>query len=436
MDLEKMRSLRWIRRKGRLFWLMSILITFLIVKVSGIMIHLFELDFETEFKSYPLDIKNFPEFIGKRIQIENAGSDAEPDSSDSIKPINSYDHRFIIKNENKCKVKGKQFKNREDDGIRLVLMVKSAIINKHRRDAIRKSWGFETRFSDVEIRRLFVIGSCQSLSDTDVNGMVSRSGHSRATTCQDLIDEESDENKDLVQADFIDSYYNNTIKTMIGLKWLNQFCSDAKFVLFVDDDYYVSTKNLLKFLRNPFKDLKYNQAAQNNDLPLIEGNQKSAAAASIMRSKLLKVNDADFNDPFEEPNEVISPPDTRLYAGYVFPSSSPMRHAFSKWFIDLSEYPYSKYPSYVTAGAFVLSNQAFKQFFTASRFIRHFRFDDIFMGILSHKLHIKPCHNDNFFFWRKSYSSDGYASVIASHGFSNPKELVIRWEEQKSIGNS
>ncbi|GIY36398.1 beta-1,3-galactosyltransferase brn [Caerostris extrusa] len=94
--------------------------------------------------------------------------------------------------------------------------------------------GMENRFSDVIIRRIFMLGVSTDL------------------LYQDSIDEEYARNKDLVQAEFIDSYYNNTIKTMMSFKWVVENCPKAQFIMFADDDMYVSTKNLLKFIRNPF----------------------------------------------------------------------------------------------------------------------------------------------------------------------------------------
>ena len=44
------------------------------------------------------------------------------------------------------------------DQLRLVYLVKSAVANSERRQAIRKSWGFEKRFSDVPIRTVFLLG--------------------------------------------------------------------------------------------------------------------------------------------------------------------------------------------------------------------------------------------------------------------------------------
>ena len=48
---------------------------------------------------------------------------------------------------------------------------------------------------------------------------------------------------------FIDSYGNLTLKTMMGLKWASRYCWRAKFVYKVDDDMFVNVENLLKYLQ-------------------------------------------------------------------------------------------------------------------------------------------------------------------------------------------
>ena len=57
------------------------------------------------------------------------------------------------------------------------------------------------------------------------------------------------------------------------------------------------------------------------------------------------------------------PEDVKLYSGFVF-HSRPLRHKLSKWFLDLDEYPFHHWPSYVTAGGFILSIMRLKTFIT------------------------------------------------------------------------
>ncbi|XP_053203611.1 beta-1,3-galactosyltransferase brn-like isoform X2 [Panonychus citri] len=348
----------------------------------------------------------------------------------SVKPINGYNFSFLIANEDKCRSLGNggdgdDTAGEDDDGeggygnngetengnpeainglinkdnrlkrtksiyekITLVFMIKSALGNRDSRDAIRQTWGREDRFSDVPLRRIFVVGNCEGSATPE-----------SADECDKLIGNESREFGDLVQADFIDTYFNNTIKTMMAMKWVVTNCPRTSFVLFVDDDFYISPRNLLRFVRRPFYDPD------------------------------------DLESRHSIPSRFI-PKDGRLYAGFVFGKSAPMRHKLSKWYISLEDYPYARYPPYVTAGAFVLSIRTVKEMYYASLYTKHFKFDDIYVGILAKKLNLEPFHNKNFHYWRKSYDPLGYGRVIASHGFNDQSELIKVFLEQKSLGHA
>lgn len=290
----------------------------------------------------------------------------------AARPINSCErYRFKIRNDRKCaEVNGT---------VRLLLLVKSALQHRSQRDAIRLSWGFESRFSDVVIRRVFMLGTGEPET-------------------QDEVDAEYARHKDLVQADFIDSYYNNTIKTMLGFRWAFQHCREAEFVLFVDDDYYVSVKNLLKFIRNPW------------GLSAVDSEEENTPATFVG--------------------------DGRLWAGFVFARSRPMRHRWSKWYLSLDEYPYSRFPPYVTAGAFVLSQPALTDLYQVAQYTRPFRFDDIFLGIVARKAGLRPLHSDAFRFWGRPEYPEDFEGLVAAHGFSDPELLVRVWEQQKSRGQA
>jgi hypothetical protein len=119
----------------------------------------------------------------------------------------------------------------------------------------------------------------------------------------------------------------------------------------------------------------------------------------------------------------------KLYAGFVFPNSSPMRHKFSKWYISLSDYPYHKFPPFVAAGCYVLSKKSADMFYYASKLIEFFKFDDIYMGLLAHKLDIKPIHMESVHFWAPTYFPSVYAKeIIAAHKFPS-NDLINIWSQ-------
>ncbi|ENN71941.1 hypothetical protein D910_09185 [Dendroctonus ponderosae] len=351
-------SLRSIKKLKIILFLIT---CFLVLLFFGAFHHAFEKDFFSNFH-YPYDGDIEPLVI----QLKN-------NQTPNIPTINNYNFYYYKNCDTKC---------RGVTDLRLVYLIKSSVANFDRRVAIRSSWGFQKRFSDVEIRTLFLIG----LQSDD--------------NMQASLNEESQKYKDIIQANYTDSYFNNTYKTMSGFEWVMKYCKNAKFYMFVDDDYYVSTKNVLRFLRFPTNYPNYLKEPLGNIHNLIQHRQ------------LLQGVDFSLDD------------DVRLYTGYAF-QSSPHRHYISKWYVSLDEYPYHMWPAYVSGGAYILSNAALVDIF-----------DDIYVGILAYKAKIEPFHSEEFHFYKRSYSRKGYDYVVASHGYSNTQELVAVWNEQKSIGNA
>lgn len=278
-------------------------------------------------------------------------------------PPSDYNYTFINNPSGKCRIPPK-----------LIIIIKSAAGNVYRRNTIRRTWGYEHRFSDVEIRRVFLLGVSE---DPNINS-ISRN--------------ESLKFNDIVQINFTDAYFNNTIKTFMGMKWALSYCN-SEFFFFVDDDYYVSTKNLLKYVSNP--DL-YPTPVSNSR---IEENEKN-----------------------------------ELFSGFVM-QTTPHRHKFSRWYVSLREYPFDLWPPYITAGAFVLNRNALFKLFNAGRHLKRFRFDDIFLGIAAIKANLTLKHCRMFYFNRPKFEGPAsYQYIVASHGFQNSKELETIWNECRSAG--
>ncbi|RZC35730.1 Galactosyl T domain containing protein [Asbolus verrucosus] len=330
----------------------------------GVFTHVLESDFTKDFHyPYDGDIEEFVQQLRHNI-------------TPNVQPINSYNFEFFKNCSDKCNA----------ESLRLVFLVKSDPEHFDRRIAIRSSWGYEHRFSDVEIRRVFLLGKRNN------------------TKLQLKLDMESRNFNDIIQANFTDDYYNNTLKTMMGFSWAAKFCPKSRFYMFVDDDYYVSTKNLLRFIRNPV------------------GYPKYLKKLNVITRSLTQF-DFDLDDT------------VRLYAGYAF-KSSPLRHLSSKWYVSLSEYPYDKWPPYVTAGAYVLSRAALLDMYYASFYTKHFKFDDIYVALLAFKCKIEPFHCDEFYFNKLSYNPKSYEFVIASHGYEDFKELLNVWTQQRALGHA
>ena len=65
--------------------------------------------------------------------------------------------------------------------------------------------------------------------------------------------EESRTYGDILQEDFVDSYMNLTLKSVMGLKWASTYCSQTQYLLKTDDDIFVNVPVLLTYLQEASK---------------------------------------------------------------------------------------------------------------------------------------------------------------------------------------
>ncbi|CAH2038085.1 unnamed protein product, partial [Iphiclides podalirius] len=287
----------------------------------GVGDYLLSRSYEGDFH-YPLDV-----------DLEPLVAEVLEGRKPSVAPINYYPHRFLT-NSGLCSTLPK---------IDLFIAVKSAMGHFASRAAIRSTYGREDHVPGKVVRTLFFVG-------------VGGSG-----TLQRRLEGEMALHKDIIQADFVDDYYNNTIKTMMTFRWLYEHCPNAEHCLFTDDDMYISAANLFQYL----------------------GSMKVPENGTERERRLL--------------------------AGF---------------------YPWDRWPPYATAGAYVASSAALRALYAASLFVRHFRFDDVYLGIVARKLGLRPAHCPRFHFYKKPYSRAAYGDVIASHGYGDPDELLAVWNEQ------
>ncbi|OWF37371.1 beta-1,3-galactosyltransferase brn-like [Mizuhopecten yessoensis] len=285
---------------------------------------------------YPLDI-NFRELI---IDISKTGQTP-------VKPINVYPYTYVKPKENICESK---------EEITLLFMIKSAPGNFDQRQAIRETWTNRKYFKQDIIRHAFLLARTTNISIND-----------RLSLEEDMYD-------DIVQMTYVDNYYRNTYKTIGGINWCVKYCPKAKFVMMVDDDFYVATDFLLEYL---------------NGLPY-----------STVRS---------------------------LFAGYVF-DDIPQRGPTQKWYMPFEDYPFDKYPPFISAGALMLSMEFVKKLQIAIPFTKQFKFDDIFLAIIAYKLDVKPINLAGFHITKRvSLEDEQFDSAKASHFYANTNDLRMAW---------
>jgi len=116
--------------------------------------------------------------------------------------------------------------------------------------------------------------------------------------------------------------------------------------------------------------------------------------------------------------------------------ASPIRQWFSKWYISLEEYPFSQWPPFVPAGAYLVSRVSLQRILYTSYYTKLFRFDDVYIGLVTKKAGLRLLHSDHIYLWEKSYDAVGFRDVVASHGYHNPERLLAVWTEQHRLGQA
>lgn len=149
----------------------------------------------------------------------------------NVKSANIPRH-YLKENKNLCFFPSK---------INVLFMIESLPSHFDRRKAIRETWANEKQFSSsFAIKLLFLFGRLKN------------------TTLQKFLDDEFRLHNDILQGDFVDSYRNLSLSTIMGIAWINTNCRKAEFVVKVDDDIVVNTFALEERIREEYVS-KHNQ---------------------------------------------------------------------------------------------------------------------------------------------------------------------------------
>ena len=131
---------------------------------------------------------------------------------------------------------------------------------------------------------------------------------------QENVIKESKITDDIVIENFLDTYSNLTLKSIFMLKWLNDRCSNARFVLKVDDDVFVNPENLMKLIKSAaFK------KSENINYALI---------------------------------------------GKTMIDIKPERRSVHRWYIPRSVYPYDTFPPYLIGFSYLFSGSVIESIYT------------------------------------------------------------------------
>ncbi|XP_077311290.1 UDP-GlcNAc:betaGal beta-1,3-N-acetylglucosaminyltransferase 9 [Lithobates pipiens] len=236
--------------------------------------------------------------------------------------LNSKDQRnftLLINQPNKCsKPPGDSF---------LLIAVKSVVEEFDRRESVRKTWGREGVINGARVRRVFLLGTPRNKSAVSM--------------WESLMQQESHYYKDILLWDFLDTFFNLTLKEIHFLRWAEKFCGNVQFVFKGDTDVFVNVENLISYsqTQNPSKD---------------------------------------------------------LFVGDIINRAKPIRSKKSKYYIPETMYGLGMYPAYAGGGGFLMSGITMKKLSKSCSEVELFPIDDVFLGMCLQRVNITPVLHEGF----------------------------------------
>ncbi|XP_008979535.1 lactosylceramide 1,3-N-acetyl-beta-D-glucosaminyltransferase [Callithrix jacchus] len=252
-------------------------------------------------------------------------------------------YQYLINHKEKCKAQD----------VLLLLFVKSAPENYDRRSTIRKTWGNENYAQSqlkANIKTLFALGTPNPLEGKEM---------------QRKLVMEDQKYSDIIQQDFVDSFYNLTLKLLLQFSWANTYCPHAKFLMTADDDIFIHMPNLIEYLQS-----------------------------------LEQIGVQDF------------------WIGRVHRGAPPIRDKSSKYYVSYEMYQWPAYPDYTAGAAYVISGDVAAKVYEASQTLNSSLYiDDVFMGLCANKMGIVPQYHVFFSGEGKTpYHPCIYDKMMTSHG--------------------
>ncbi|NXD80602.1 B3GL1 acetylgalactosaminyltransferase, partial [Halcyon senegalensis] len=246
----------------------------------------------------------------------------------------------------------------------LVILVTSHPKDVRSRQAIRITWASQNFWWGHRILTLFLLGE-----DTE-----------REDNAAELsVEDESILYGDIIRQDFIDTYDNLTLKTIMAFRWVAEFCSNARFLMKTDADVFINTANLVKHL--------------------------------------LKLNSSE-----------------NVFTGYPLIDNFAYRGFYKKRYISYDEYPFRLYPPYCSGMGYIVDTKLALRIYELMGHIKPIKFEDVYVGICLNILKVNisvPEDKQQFFLNRINFDICKYRHLIAVHGIT-ASEIIGFWQDLSS----
>lgn len=177
------------------------------------------------------------------------------------------------------------------------------------------------------IKTLFLLGKPSNEAE--------RANHQKLLEYEDYI------YGDILQWDFLDSFFNLTLKETHFLKWFHTYCPSVRYVFKGDDDVFVSVDNIFEFLQ---------MSSQVKD----------------------------------------------LFVGDVIFKAKPIRKKENKYYIPQALYSKTYYPPYAGGGGFLMDGTLARRLHLAADTLELYPIDDVFLGMCLEVLQVTPIKHNAF----------------------------------------
>ncbi|KAM4697082.1 beta-1,3-galactosyltransferase 4 [Rhinophrynus dorsalis] len=234
----------------------------------------------------------------------------------------------------------------------LLILVSTAPSHRDQRNAIRQTWGSLSSSVDSGSLTLFVLGFPTSQDD------------------QVALVQEANLHGDIIQAAFTDTYWNLTLKTLVGMAWASQKCQGAHYLMKTDDDVFVNTASLSKFL-------------QGQEVP--------------------------------------------LYLGRVHWRVSPQRDPENRHYTSYDLYNADHFPPYCSGTGYVLSLGVVTCLLQETGRVPVITLEDVYVGLLAWAAGVSPRHSAQLAgSMAVPHNGCCYRAMFSSHGLT-PQGMRVAW---------
>ncbi|XP_034231457.1 beta-1,3-galactosyltransferase 5-like [Thrips palmi] len=232
--------------------------------------------------------------------------------------------------------------------LQVFIAVTSAPSHREARMAVRQTWGHFQQRSDVAIA--FILG-------TTNNPEMEKS-----------LAAESAMYNDLIRGRFVDSYNNLTLKTISTLEWVDNYCSEVKFILKTDDDMFINVNKLMAFITK-HADVK------------------------------------------------------RTIFGRLAKKWKPIRNKKSKYYVSPQQYKRVVFPDFTTGPAYLMSQDVVHDLYTTALNQMYLKLEDVYTtGIVAHSVNVKRVHVNEFLNKRVAFNACNIQKGISIH--------MVKYHEQ------